>query len=594
MNSFRLLAVGVAMALAASSVGAQVDCHRPLEPSDQAMPAEYAICAPQALPFANQPLAPTDTAFVNNLFAGGSSPPPIGIHSHVLNNFPASLTFRGATNPSLFSLDFSPDGSILWGAVASNAATPPANNRTLGQINQTTGAYTVVANLTGFADQAAENASALAINPSTGEAFLFTNAGTTLGNITTRTYRVNLSTGALTLVGAATAQPSFLIDAAINCQGEIFGHQFGGGTNPSNLVRINASTGAITTVGPTGFIANFAQGMDFDADTGTLYMYHFQATSAADAQLRYGTVNLSTGALTPIFSTAAGAGIELEGAVRSSCPIPNAPPIFGYAPPPGSNVTATGGTTIGSTGNLTITPSIATAGSGSGAAATTTLTCTAPTTPFAGFGQTVTAVGSGPITGGPLAGTCTLGATAVTQTLTCTENQGGTSVTRTWTLTCPAGTVPDVPPVFGYTPPPGSTVTATGGSGIIGTTSNLSIAVAVATPGTGTGAPATTTLTCTAPTAPFAGFGQTVTAVGSGAISGGPLAGTCTRGATAVTQTLTCTENQGGENVTRTWTLNCPAGSPPPVAVNATSVWSLVLLMLGLLAVGTVAVRRQF
>jgi subtilisin-like proprotein convertase family protein len=164
---------------------------------------------------------------------------------------------------------------------------------------------------------------------------------------------------------------------------------------------------------------------------------------------------------------------------------------------------------------------------------------------------------------------------------------GGWSITFTTSA-------PTTPPVFSYTPPPGSTVTATGGSGIIGTTSNLSIAVAVATPGTGTGAPATTTLTCTAPTAPFAGFGQTVTAVGSGAISGGPLAGTCTRGATAVTQTLTCTENQGGENVTRTWTLNCPAGSPPPVAVNATSVWSLVLLMLGLLAVGTVAVRRQF
>jgi subtilisin-like proprotein convertase family protein len=180
-----------------------------------------------------------------------------------------------------------------------------------------------------------------------------------------------------------------------------------------------------------------------------------------------------------------------------------------------------------------------------------------------------------------------------TWTLRISDGSGGdTGTVSAATLTLTGTTA--TPPVFGYTPPPGSTVTATGGSGIIGTTSNLSIAVAVATPGTGTGAPATTTLTCTAPTAPFAGFGQTVTAVGSGAISGGPLAGTCTRGATAVTQTLTCTENQGGTAVTRTWTLNCPAGSPPPVAVNATSVWSLVLLVLGLLAVGTVAVRRQF
>ncbi len=154
---------------------------------------------------------------------------------------------------------------------------------------------------------------------------------------------------------------------------------------------------------------------------------------------------------------------------------------------------------------------------------------------------------------------------------------------------------PATAPVFGYTPAPSSTVTATGGSGTIGSTSNLSIAVSVATAGSGTGAPATTTLTCTAPTAPFAGFGQTVTATGSGAISGGPLAGTCTRGASAVTQTLTCTENQGGTNVTRTWTLNCPAGTPVAalVPVNATSTWSLIALMLALLGFAAVAVRRQ-
>jgi subtilisin-like proprotein convertase family protein len=267
-----------------------------------------------------------------------------------------------------------------------------------------------------------------------------------------------------------------------------------------------------------------------------------------------------------------------------------APPVFGYTPAPGSTVTGTGGGLIGSTSNFTITPSIATPGVGTGAAATTTLTCTAPTAPFAGFNQTVTAVGNGAISGGPLAGTCTRGPTAVTQTLTCSENQGGTSVTRTWTLECPAGL--PAPPVFGYTPAPGSTVTGTGG-GLIGSTSNFTITPSIATPGVGTGTSATTTLTCTAPTAPFAGFNQTVTAVGSGPIQGGPLAGTCTRGPTAVTQTLTCSENQGGTPVTRTWTLECPAGQIPAVPVNATSTWSLIALMLALFGFAAVAVRRQ-
>lgn len=118
------------------------------------------------------------------------------------------------------------------------------------------------------------------------------------------------------------------------------------------------------------------------------------------------------------------------------------PPQFAYNPAAGQTVTATGGGTIGSTGTLTITPSVGTAGVGTGAGATTTLTCTPPTTPFSGFGQTVTAIGTGAISGGPLSGTCTLGASAVTQTLTCNENRGGTANTRTWTLSCPAGTVP--------------------------------------------------------------------------------------------------------------------------------------------------------
>jgi hypothetical protein len=149
------------------------------------------------------------------------------------------------------------------------------------------------------------------------------------------------------------------------------------------------------------------------------------------------------------------------------------------------------------------------------------------------------------------------------------------------------------PPVFSYTPTPGSTVTATGGTGLVGSTSNLTITPAISTPGTGTGAPATTTLTCTAPTAPFAGFAQTVTAVGTGAISGGPLAGTCTRGTAAATATLTCSENQGGTAVARTWTLSCPAGTIPSVPVNATSTWSLIALMLALFGFAAATVRRQ-
>ena len=248
----------------------------------------------------------------------------------------------------------------------------------------------------------------------------------------------------------------------------------------------------------------------------------------------------------------------------------NTPPQFGYTPAPGGTVTATGGTTIGSTGNLSIPVTVATPGAGSGAAATTTTTCTAPTAPFTGFGQTVTAVGAGAISGSPLSGTCTLGAAAVTQTLTCSENRGGTPTAVTFQITCPAGIVVDTPPQFAYSPAAGGTVALTGG-GAVGSTGNASITVTTGTAGAGSGAAATTTTTCTAPTAPFAGFGQTVTATGAGAPTGSPLSGTCTLGAAAATQTLTCSENRGGTPTAVTFQLSCPAGSLAPVTSNPAS-----------------------
>jgi hypothetical protein len=364
--------------------------------------------------------------------------------------------------------------------------------------------------------------------------------------------------------------------------------------------------------------------------------------------------------------------------------VANAPPQFAYAPVAGSTIAATGGGALGSTGNFSIAATIGTAGSGTGAAATTTTTCTAPTGAFAGFAQSVSAIGSAATTtGGPLTGTCTLGAAAATQTLTCSENRGGTSVAQTWTLSCPQATEPPTltyapnaggtvnftgvttvgstgsgsisvtpsaglnsgagatstvnncalsgadaanfsgagavslsfvgatttaqnialscasgaavrnatltcdetrgataavqrtwslvcpvgtaAPQFAYAPAAGSTIVATGG-GAVGSTGNFSIAATIGTAGTGAGAASTTTTTCTAPIGAFAGFVQSVSAVGNAATTtGGPLTGTCTLGAAAATQTLTCNENRGGTSVAQTWTLSCPAGNLLPV-----------------------------
>ena len=432
MSNIRTLAIGVAMALISSSVAAQVDCAA-LANSAGAEPTGYATaCMPGATAspqaFSN-PRAPTDTAFTIDI--RGQAPRPANtLYSFILNAF-STQTSIGATNPQIFAMDFDPGNTTLFG-VTGNAAAP--NPSTLGTISTTTGAFTPVAAVTGLT--AGDNTTGLTIHPVTGAAFLSAAGGTPSSS---RLYSLNLTTGAATLIGQMTGAPAdtIVIDIAMNCSGQLIAHEIA----TDSFYNVNVATGAMTLIGPHGLAANFAQGMDFDNQDGTLYAFIYTGAGTN----RFGTVNLTTGA----FTTQAQDNPlgEFEGAVRNACPAGATPPQFGFTPAPGSTVTATGGTTVGSTGNLSIAPAVATPGTGTGTPATTTVTCTAPTAPFAGFGQTITAVGTGAITGGPLAGTCTLGAAAATQTLTCTENRGSTPTTRTWTLSCPAGTAPPAPTV---------------------------------------------------------------------------------------------------------------------------------------------------
>ena len=314
----------------------------------------------------------------------------------------------------------------------------------------------------------------------------------------------------------------------------------GAGASATSTVNGCAFSGA----NAANFAVASAVSLSFVGSTTTAQNIAMTCTSGSTARSATLTCNETLGS-----------GAATQRAWPLSCPVGSAPPQFGYLPTTSSTVAATGGALVGSSGALSIVPSVATSGSGSGAAATTTLTCTPPTSPFSGFAQSVTATGSGAITGGPLAGTCTLGATAQTQTLSCSENRGGTATPVTWTLSCPVG---NAAPQFGYAPTSGSSVAAAVGP--LGGSGALTITPSVATAGSGSGAAAITTLTCTAPTAPFSGFGQSITATGNGAISGGSLAGSCTLAAIAQTQTLSCAENRGGTSVPVSWTLSCPVG----------------------------------
>ena len=80
----------------------------------------------------------------------------------------------------------------------------------------------------------------------------------------------------------------------------------------NSIYLVNRNTGAVTLVGPTGYDANYAQGMDFDNDTGTLYIFLFDFGSFGTI---YGTVDLNTGAVTPL---AFAQDLEYEGAVQNT------------------------------------------------------------------------------------------------------------------------------------------------------------------------------------------------------------------------------------------------------------------------------------
>jgi len=264
----------------------------------------------------------------------------------------------------------------------------------------------------------------------------------------------------------------------------------GGGDATATVYRLLV---AGDTVGPAStFIqtASAAAAANFNTGTAGPKIIGFRFNNEAGASTHFGYVVLTSAVASGVpgtiiryvFESTPNTPITIAGASTA--------PVFAFTPATGTTVGFTGGAAVGSMGAGSIAVALgAPAGSGSGAPSTTTLTCTAPTAPFAGFAQTITAVGAGAISGTSLSGTCTLGAAAVTQALTCNENRGGSANARTWTLSCPAGTA--IP--LTSTPISGSTVAtppqAVGGAA---TTSTLQFQ----NPGA-----AAATVTCTAPTA---------------------------------------------------------------------------------------------
>ena len=118
-------------------------------------------------------------------------------------------------------------------------------------------------------------------------------------------YTIDLTTRAATLVGPIGF--ALVVDIAISNTGQMYGHDIG----VDQLIAINKATGAGTAIGPTGFNANFAQGMDFDHSTNILWSWLY---------IGGGVNNLVTFTLTTArapWCSAEPAGPENEGPSRA-------------------------------------------------------------------------------------------------------------------------------------------------------------------------------------------------------------------------------------------------------------------------------------
>jgi hypothetical protein len=215
-------------------------------------------------------------------------------------NNPAPNVIAGVSYDA-YTLDFDSLANNLY------AITVP--DFVLGTIDTSTGAFTAVAPVTGIGS--GENTTGLSVDP-TDETFYLSTAVTTNANYL---YKVNPTTGVATLVAPLSGNVGneLFIDIAIDANGQMYTHDIGNDA----LYIVDKTTGAATQLGSTGYAANYAQGMDFDYETNTLYatLYTGGGTGA------FVWFDLNTGAANQIVSTTPW-DMEMEMAVDTPIPEP--------------------------------------------------------------------------------------------------------------------------------------------------------------------------------------------------------------------------------------------------------------------------------
>lgn len=107
-------------------------------------------------------------------------------------------------------------------------------------------------------------------------------------------YTIDPDSGAATPIGPIDSP--CIIAIAINYNGDMYGLDI----CTDELVKIDPDTGQITPIGPIGFNASYAQGMDFDEDTGILYLTAFNGNTY-QGELRIADLHTGNTTLVGVF-----------------------------------------------------------------------------------------------------------------------------------------------------------------------------------------------------------------------------------------------------------------------------------------------------
>ena len=206
-------------------------------------------------------------------------------------NFVTNFQIIGSQAAPIFAIDFDQTATTLWGV--------DNGSLSYGTFDLSTGVFVPAGVLTG----PVAGAGATGITCTTSGTWYLSQYEATLA--VTKLYTGDITTGAFTLVGTITN--AIIIDISIDTQGRMYGNNI----NTDTLWSIDTTTGAGTQVGPHGLATNFAQGMDFDWSTDTLYATAY--TGGGTGTLV--TFDLSTGAATPVVVTTP-LNAEMEMAVQ--------------------------------------------------------------------------------------------------------------------------------------------------------------------------------------------------------------------------------------------------------------------------------------